>query len=70
MTAVGRGQQTSLTTFTLAGLGIGALTSLAVGLVWGLVIGDLARGVSQSVYIGLSATAVVLVFLILTRRRR
>ncbi len=49
----------SVTRLTLTVLGIGLVASLAAGVVYGLVIEDLAGGVGRAVAIGMSVTAVI-----------
>jgi hypothetical protein len=55
---------------TLVVLGVGLLASLVVGVVAGLLIDDLGRGVGRAVAVGMSITAVVGVALNLWWRSR
>jgi hypothetical protein len=55
---------------TLVVLGVGLLASLVVGVVAGLLIDDLGRGVGRAVAVGMSITAVVGVALNLLWRSR
>ncbi|HEX6684740.1 MAG TPA: hypothetical protein VF062_18190 [Candidatus Limnocylindrales bacterium] len=44
---------------TLTVLGLGLLASVAVGLVYGLIIDDLAGGLGQTVAIGMTVAALI-----------
>jgi hypothetical protein len=59
MTEETRRTWSSAARLTLTVLGLGLLASLAAGLVYGLIIGDVARGLGQTVAIGMSVTAVI-----------
>jgi hypothetical protein len=49
----------SVLRLTLTVLGAGLLASLVAGVVYGLIINDMGRGIGQAVAVGMAATAIV-----------
>ncbi len=70
MPTSGKAPVAGATQLTFAVLGIGFVLSVVAGLVVGLVIDDLPRGLGRTVLVGMIITAVVGVVLALARSDR